>query len=333
MKFATRGAALVAKGRGWRVRGLPAVAIGVVAVLVIVACDPGPEVDRQTLEALAPVCEGQGIEEAAAFEGENLHPVVLLKSSGGIHSWTDKLPIEWWPTPLNPPQLVVCVEKEDKVVIQTCDYAGGSDITRYKYEVELRLVEARTGEEVDRVVFSGSDPRACKQSERQSVRELTGSHLEFGPAQAWLQARVLDAQSLTVEPTEMPTVNGGDMTQGPPEISGEPITTGSRLQYIDIELGAGDSPKAGQTIVVHYTGWLESDGTKFDSSLDRGQPFSFTIGEGRVIKGWDEGLATMQVGGKRRLIIPSHLAYGESGQGSIPANATLIFDVELLEIR
>ncbi|KKK81854.1 hypothetical protein LCGC14_2809220, partial [marine sediment metagenome] len=95
----------------------------------------------------------------------------------------------------------------------------------------------------------------------------------------------------------------------------------------------GEAPKAEQTVVVHYTGWLESDGTKFDSSVDRGTPFSFTIGEGRVIGGWDEGLATMQVGGKRRLIIPPDLAYGESGQGPIPANATLIFDVELLETR
>ncbi len=125
------------------------------------------------------------------------------------------------------------------------------------------------------------------------------------------------------------------MTDGPPQVEGEPITTGSGLQFCDIEQGKGEAPKASQTVVVHYTGWLESDGTKFDSSVDRGTPFSFTIGEGQVIRGWDEGLATMQVGGKRRLIIPSGLAYGEAGAGggSIPANATLIFDVELLEIR
>ncbi len=125
------------------------------------------------------------------------------------------------------------------------------------------------------------------------------------------------------------------MTERPPNVEGEPITTGSGLQFCEIEQGRGDAPKAGQTIVVHYTGWLEADGTKFDSSLDRGQPFEFTIGEGQVIGGWDEGLATMQVGGKRRLIIPPDLAYGESGAGggAIPANATLIFDVELLDIR
>ncbi len=133
---------------------------------------------------------------------------------------------------------------------------------------------------------------------------------------------------------QTPAANGGDMTQGPPPVSGEPITTGSGLQYIDIEIGAGgEAPKAEQTVVVHYTGWLESDGTKFDSSVDRGTPFSFSIGVGRVIGGWDEGLATMQVGGKRRLIIPPDLAYGEAGQGPIPPNATLIFDVELLETR
>ncbi len=125
------------------------------------------------------------------------------------------------------------------------------------------------------------------------------------------------------------------MTDRPPPVEGEPITTGSGLQFCEIEQGRGDAPKAGQTIVVHYTGWLESDGTKFDSSVDRDTPFSFTIGEGRVIGGWDEGLATMQAGGKRRLIIPPDLAYGESGAGggAIPPNATLIFDVELLEIR
>jgi peptidylprolyl isomerase len=120
---------------------------------------------------------------------------------------------------------------------------------------------------------------------------------------------------------------------GPPSVSGEPTATASGLQIIDIEVGSGESPQTGQTVVVHYTGWL-ADGTKFDSSVDRGQPFSFTIGTGQVIDGWDEGVATMKVGGKRRLIIPAELGYGAGGRPPvIPANAELTFDVELLEIK
>jgi len=120
---------------------------------------------------------------------------------------------------------------------------------------------------------------------------------------------------------------------GPPSVSGEATVTASGLQIIDVEVGSGDSPQTGQTVTVHYTGWL-ADGTKFDSSVDRGQPFSFTIGTGQVIEGWDEGVATMKVGGKRRLIIPPELGYGASGYPPvIPENAQLIFDVELLEIR
>lgn len=108
----------------------------------------------------------------------------------------------------------------------------------------------------------------------------------------------------------------------------------SGLQYEDQQVGTGDSPEKGSTVVVHYTGWLQENNEKFDSSVDRGEPFSFPIGLGYVIKGWDEGVLTMKVGGKRRLIIPANLGYGESGAGaSIPPNATLVFDVELLEIQ
>jgi peptidylprolyl isomerase len=114
-------------------------------------------------------------------------------------------------------------------------------------------------------------------------------------------------------------------------------TTPSGLQYTDAKEGTGASPKTGQTCVMHYTGWLYKDGAKgakFDSSVDRGQPFEFTIGVGQVIKGWDEGVSTMKVGGKRTLIIPAALGYGARGAGGvIPPNATLMFDVELLGIK
>ena len=127
--------------------------------------------------------------------------------------------------------------------------------------------------------------------------------------------------------------DGGDMTQGPPPVSGEPIETGSGLKYIEIVQGNGDSPEPTETVVVHYTLWLE-DGTKIASSRDEASPFIFIIGQGEVIRGWDEGVATMQVCGQRRLIIPPDLAYGPPGRPpTIPPNATLIFDVELLEIR
>ncbi len=113
----------------------------------------------------------------------------------------------------------------------------------------------------------------------------------------------------------------------------EVVTTRTGLQYVDIKVGDGNFPKFGDTVVVHYTGWLE-DGTKFDSSVDRGEPFEFLIGTGSVIAGWDEGVSTMRVGGVRKLIIPPELGYGASGSGDvIPPNATLIFEVELLEIH
>ena len=122
----------------------------------------------------------------------------------------------------------------------------------------------------------------------------------------------------------------------PAQASAE-VTTPSGLRIIDVKPGTGAMPHAGQTVTVNYTGWLFVDGkkgTKFDSSVDRGQPFSFTIGQGQVIKGWDEGVATMHVGGKRTLIIPPDLGYGASGAGGvIPPGATLIFDVDLLGVK
>ena len=114
---------------------------------------------------------------------------------------------------------------------------------------------------------------------------------------------------------------------------GQEVTTPSGLKYQDTKVGDGAEARPGQTVSVHYTGWL-TDGKKFDSSKDRGQPFSFALGGGRVIKGWDEGVQGMKVGGVRRLTIPPQLGYGPSGAGGvIPPNATLVFEVELLDVK
>ncbi|MBI1745281.1 MAG: FKBP-type peptidyl-prolyl cis-trans isomerase [Acidobacteria bacterium] len=110
------------------------------------------------------------------------------------------------------------------------------------------------------------------------------------------------------------------------------ITTSSGLKYVEVSEGKGAVAKAGDTIEVHYTGRFQ-DGKKFDSSADRNQPFTFKLGTGQVIKGWDEGVAGMKIGGKRKLIIPYQLAYGERGRGTIPPKAELTFDVELLKIK
>ena len=111
------------------------------------------------------------------------------------------------------------------------------------------------------------------------------------------------------------------------------MITDSGLKYEDIQTGEGDEATPGNTVVVHYTGWL-TDGTRFDSSKDRNDPFSFPLGAGHVIRGWDEGVAGMRVGGIRKLTIPSQLGYGPQGAGGvIPPNATLVFEVELLEVK
>jgi FKBP-type peptidyl-prolyl cis-trans isomerase len=121
------------------------------------------------------------------------------------------------------------------------------------------------------------------------------------------------------------------------QTTGKPVTTASGLQIIDTVVGTGPSPKPGQICVMHYTGWLYENGEKgkkFDSSVDRNEPFEFPIGQHQVIAGWDEGVASMKVGGKRTLIIPPSLGYGARGAGGvIPPNATLIFDVQLLAVK
>lgn len=120
----------------------------------------------------------------------------------------------------------------------------------------------------------------------------------------------------------------------PPPVKGTPVKTPSGLEYWDIKVGTGKIAKAADDVTLDYTGWVEKTGKKFDSSIDRGEPFSMTIDSTRVIKGWTEGLKGMRVGGIRRLRIPPQLAYGAQGAGrDIPPNATLIFDIELLSVH
>jgi peptidylprolyl isomerase len=130
-----------------------------------------------------------------------------------------------------------------------------------------------------------------------------------------------------------------DVSESPPvgpQTDAAVFTHASGLKITDTKVGTGAIPRAGQTCVMHYTGWLYQNGkkgAKFDSSVDRGTPFEFPLGLGKVIRGWDEGVATMKVGGKRTLIIPPDLAYGHLGAGTIPPHATLIFEVELLAVK
>jgi len=132
-----------------------------------------------------------------------------------------------------------------------------------------------------------------------------------------------------VTPKATVTQTGG----GPPPVSAQATVTASGLKIIDVKIGSGDEAQSGKTVSVHYTGWL-ADGTKFDSSLDRGQPLTFVLGGGQLIPGFDEGVVGMKVGGQRRLIIPPDLAYGAQGRPPvIPANAELTFDIELLSVQ
>ena len=153
-----------------------------------------------------------------------------------------------------------------------------------------------------------------------------------------LSALALAAAALGAAPTAGAAKAGTPKPQTKKETKeSKMIKTASGLEYEDTVVGTGESPRTGMTCVMHYTGWLWVDGKKgekFDSSLDRGKPFKFPIGAGRVIKGWDEGVSTMKVGGKRTLLIPPQLGYGERGAGGvIPPNASLLFEVELLGLE
>lgn len=135
------------------------------------------------------------------------------------------------------------------------------------------------------------------------------------------------------ENTEAGAEEDEDVTEASAECSEEVVTTESGLQIEDIECGEGDEAETGQLVSVHYVGTLE-DGTQFDSSRERGEPFEFPLGGGQVIQGWDEGVVGMKVGGLRRLTIPPELGYGQAGAGEvIPPNSTLIFEIELLEVQ
>jgi FKBP-type peptidyl-prolyl cis-trans isomerase len=133
--------------------------------------------------------------------------------------------------------------------------------------------------------------------------------------------------------TKKPAKIPAKKADGPTAVSGKPVTTATGLQYWEIKKGTGKLAQASKTVSVHYTGWL-TDGKEFDSSRDAGDPIQFQLGIGQVIKGWDEGIAGMKVGGKRQLRIPPALGYGARGFGSsIPPNATLVFDVELMDVK
>jgi FKBP-type peptidyl-prolyl cis-trans isomerase len=137
----------------------------------------------------------------------------------------------------------------------------------------------------------------------------------------------------TTAPSVTPKVTATQTGGGPPPVSAQATVTASGLKIIDTKIGSGDEAQNGKTVSVHYTGWL-ADGTKFDSSLDRGQPLSFVLGAGQMIPGFDEGVAGMKVGGERRLIIPPNLAYGAQGRPpQIPANAELTFDIQLVSVQ
>jgi len=174
-------------------------------------------------------------------------------------------------------------------------------------------------------------PRTTGMSETAEAPDASSAALDPSATGLEQPAETGEAAGETTEEAAAPA----DETEAvaPAAEEGNVVTTDSGLQYEDLVVGDGQEAKSGDTVSVHYTGWL-TDGTKFDSSLDRGEEFEFPLGAGRVIKGWDEGVAGMKIGGKRKLTIPPELGYGDRGAGAlIPPGATLIFEVELFGIK
>jgi peptidylprolyl isomerase len=180
------------------------------------------------------------------------------------------------------------------------------------------------------MVLPGWDEGIALMKVGEKARLVIPSELAFG--EQGYRDLIPPDETLTFEVELLEILPGAPLA--PTEVDeGDYVTTGTGLKYYDLEVGDGATPQTGQIVAVHYTGWLE-DGTKFDSSLDRGQPFTFPLGMRQVIAGWDEGVATMKVGGRRQLVIPPELGYGQQGSsGVIPPNATLIFEVELLAVQ
>jgi FKBP-type peptidyl-prolyl cis-trans isomerase len=178
-------------------------------------------------------------------------------------------------------------------------------------------------------IMLGSAQLSCQSAQNTNQQASTGNQQS---ATDNSQGQAMSGQTANQQIAQTPGVNNMNEQTAQASTQQE-VTTPTGLKYQDAIVGKGDMPRFGQTVTVHYTGWL-TNGTKFDSSVDRGQPFEFQIGTGQVIKGWDEGVSTMRVGGKRRLTIPSDLGYGARGAGGvIPPNSTLVFDVELLGIH
>lgn len=196
-------------------------------------------------------------------------------------------------------------------------------------------VRGREQEPVTQVSLRGAWAYASWQGRRLPSADEQDAAAEQAERLGLLRFDKLVEQCLDRPVDDDPTALHGEVTfrTVQPAAEGELERTRSGLRYVELAEGDGPFPRHGQTVQVHYTGWTE-DGVKFDSSLDRGEPFSFRLGEGAVIAGWDEGLAAMRPGGRRLLILPSHLAYGERGiDPAIPPRAVLIFEVELIEVR